>query len=765
MLFNPLFVQIGVPSNLVDSAKSSKLNNTSYLFSDIIRVVNNDNTSGKASTLGDIPQSSAKSTSGLENLLNLFNIKTLSSQVVENSNTAGGTSVNLQELLKKLLAGGNSNVNDFLSALTNDTSAKDSKSLNLLTSETDLNNFLQKLFDALPALKMVAGGDKNFLVKPVSGNNGKDSTNEKQQVEDAIINLLQTNSNVILNFNLGTQQFKIEITKVDGTNSASAENSASAISGNSTAVQTSQGSVPAAATDTAKTDSGLANQTGIPLPDIKASSAGTDNKKLSAEEIKLVDTASANTGAKTSVVKETADTQLTNPLTQTDAQNVQGSSQQTLSNMQNQAQNGDAKYIMTVKIDPVQVQQTEPKNVSQVNEVVQKNIPGNAPAENNMVQLDFSGLDTSNASEHTGSINVDVHGTAKEFFNPPITLKLSMKQQLKSVDNNNVDASNVILDNKTEQKNNLQSSLNPKSFKNDLQNSIDPNSLKNNSQGAADLNPLKNASQVPSHGIQNQVSASESSAENIKQTSNVAQESAQKDSTVKSVEVAAPEIKSSTPNTKAQEGSSSSAAKDSGQVAKNESGNPVLQTENTGDNTDKKFTGDRQKDPELKTGSSQAVGDFDKFVMSKDKVADGGNQFTSSLKTINVSDIVKEFTSIINQKESKSVVLQLKPENLGKIKLSVDIVDNVVHAHVEVENDSVKQMVQSNIDTLKHSLNLNGLQLSAVDVSLSGGQQKSFKSFNTKKKVQYTGGELQLNDEPESLTSRNMGYNTYEYLI
>jgi flagellar hook-length control protein FliK len=91
--------------------------------------------------------------------------------------------------------------------------------------------------------------------------------------------------------------------------------------------------------------------------------------------------------------------------------------------------------------------------------------------------------------------------------------------------------------------------------------------------------------------------------------------------------------------------------------------------------------------------------------------------------------------------------------------------ESVMTTSIEVENESVKQVVQNNIDSLRQTLQQNGIQLSSFSVSLSQQHEQKTPGKSGGKKEKY-----QENDEVKSAAgekktkSKKMGYNTYEYL-
>ncbi len=85
--------------------------------------------------------------------------------------------------------------------------------------------------------------------------------------------------------------------------------------------------------------------------------------------------------------------------------------------------------------------------------------------------------------------------------------------------------------------------------------------------------------------------------------------------------------------------------------------------------------------------------------------------FDSPSKFIKPSQIINEISSFIKKGEVKTLVFKLTPENLGKVRVEVNMIDKAVHANIEVENEAVKQTVQSNFNQLRTSLVQSGIRL------------------------------------------------------
>jgi flagellar hook-length control protein FliK len=91
----------------------------------------------------------------------------------------------------------------------------------------------------------------------------------------------------------------------------------------------------------------------------------------------------------------------------------------------------------------------------------------------------------------------------------------------------------------------------------------------------------------------------------------------------------------------------------------------------------------------------------------------------------------------------------------------------VLTAKIEVENDTVKQIIQSNVEQLKQSLNENGIQLATINISLSNSEHRSARSQFQKKKNSSSENDkkVDIDSGTEIKPKKQYGYNTYEYLV
>ncbi len=200
---------------------------------------------------------------------------------------------------------------------------------------------------------------------------------------------------------------------------------------------------------------------------------------------------------------------------------------------------------------------------------------------------------------------------------------------------------------------------------------------------------------------------------------------------------------------------------------KNEDGTKSLNTNSVNKNLD--------KDENVKAGNEKVETNksfqthFNSELKTREnlevKDAKAFSNFDNQLKNIKPSEIIKEISNFIQKGEHKSVVLNLSPENLGKVKVIVDMVDKTLHANIEVENESVKQTVQTNVEQLKSALMQSGITLAGLTISLNNTDDKNNKASESKRKTSSSSNEeIKTEVKITNTIPKKMGYNTYEFL-
>lgn len=127
-------------------------------------------------------------------------------------------------------------------------------------------------------------------------------------------------------------------------------------------------------------------------------------------------------------------------------------------------------------------------------------------------------------------------------------------------------------------------------------------------------------------------------------------------------------------------------------------------------------------------------------------------------RTQMMKDIVHQIVEQIKvsiKPDSTSMEMQLNPENLGKINLTVVEKNGEMTAKFIAENHAAKEAIESQIQTLKDNLNNQGLKVEAVEVTVS--------DFAFRQDTQTGQGTENQNDKKSSNTSRRkIDLNTFD---
>ena len=141
-------------------------------------------------------------------------------------------------------------------------------------------------------------------------------------------------------------------------------------------------------------------------------------------------------------------------------------------------------------------------------------------------------------------------------------------------------------------------------------------------------------------------------------------------------------------------------------------------------------------------------------------------------------------SALINQiangaKMSGRVRIALNPPSLGTLDMDVIVRNNKVHVILQVENNDVRQILQSNLESLKSSLRNQGLVADTINVSVqeksdganhgadyrSGQSETLFKESKNREgnEEDQEGGQDSLNHDPTLLEEENQGDRSGEH--
>ncbi len=169
----------------------------------------------------------------------------------------------------------------------------------------------------------------------------------------------------------------------------------------------------------------------------------------------------------------------------------------------------------------------------------------------------------------------------------------------------------------------------------------------------------------------------------------------------------------------------------------------------TKDNEDKNIQVEVLKVTDAEESSSGTQSDLSKSDNQELKAAEQFEVFLNNLSKASTSTQanfngnlvqvteIREIASQIIERirvtirpEQSSMELQLNPENLGKVSLSVQSKNGVLTAQFVVQNEISKEAIESQLQTLKDTLNQQGIKVEAIEVTVAAytSQQNSKES-------------------------------------
>ncbi len=85
-----------------------------------------------------------------------------------------------------------------------------------------------------------------------------------------------------------------------------------------------------------------------------------------------------------------------------------------------------------------------------------------------------------------------------------------------------------------------------------------------------------------------------------------------------------------------------------------------------------------------------------------------------------VRQVTQQVETMVSGHRTSSVTLQLEPEHLGKLRVTISISEGAIHTHIVADNHAVRQVLESHSALLQQALQERGLQLGALQVSVQG---------------------------------------------
>lgn len=104
----------------------------------------------------------------------------------------------------------------------------------------------------------------------------------------------------------------------------------------------------------------------------------------------------------------------------------------------------------------------------------------------------------------------------------------------------------------------------------------------------------------------------------------------------------------------------------------------------------------------------------------------------TTVKPSEVLNQVIETAKVIVGQEKSEMVIHLKPDHLGKLELKVVTEQGIVAAKFIAENQQVKEVIETNMQLLKDSLQKQGLSINGVSVQVGQDNRNQYNQPETK---------------------------------
>ncbi len=763
MQFNPLFLPA---NNFVDNSgnlKTFKLSNSSYLFSDIIKVfVGTDLTNNTLETGLTLSQNNiSKQQISAENIFS-FNIGNNnnpenSSEALQNNDTSLNGLKAIIELINKLSVLGQIN----LSQTGDSNKSVDSTNEKLLTS-TGLKTLLVNIINSINSNNLPGSNKVNESTDKDEKSKGKNENNDQiNNLISQILSSLKANNPVIINIISNQENLKLEIGKVDIQGFSNGFNDLDSIikegiSKNKYGESLSKGFAEQNSELTVIDSNPNSSEFKDAVTKLKQSEINTpDNEKdiLSVSENK--------NGLKTLVQdfelsSNDSNVNLSGEIKETISKNGEGivssenkNTSGTILNTDNSGNQKTVDYLKSLKQD---------KNLDKPDLFsIKLEVTGRAKSSSE-VKSDIK------TNMLKGSINQSTNSNTKNFQDSlSIEELIASKSNLKGITKvSNSEQKQSIQQNKelSITESDLKGINKKLSNGNDISIKIENNKAANKfSEQKLESSTSKNVQNISDQVNEQKFTSENPDNKNLENTIKAEFQIPVKDNE-----------KISNNQQDSKTNSTGNIKTDNpGKINANEAPLEDIYNENLEDN--KQNTQGNSKDQsQFSQGKGENV-----FLSYMNKIDMNNMQnirkpvyfdnISEQMKKIDASEIVKEISKLASSEDQKNVVLKLMPESLGKVKISLDINKNIIHAHAEVENEAARSLMQNNIDNLKQSLVQQGMQLNSLNISLSNQKgQKSNKSFLSKRKPVYS-EQIKEIDEKENINiSKHYGYNTYEFL-
>lgn len=150
-----------------------------------------------------------------------------------------------------------------------------------------------------------------------------------------------------------------------------------------------------------------------------------------------------------------------------------------------------------------------------------------------------------------------------------------------------------------------------------------------------------------------------------------------------------------------------------------------------------------QADPDLVINARENSGGIRIMARASEVSAATDHQ---PIQSDELFDQIVERAKLMVKMNGAEMKIDLKPDSLGKLSIKVMFEDGLVTARFVTDNHQVKQMLESNLGTLRHNLENQGLKVDRTEVEVQVGNQPDFGAGNWSRES--WGGQPGLRHQP-----------------
>lgn len=128
--------------------------------------------------------------------------------------------------------------------------------------------------------------------------------------------------------------------------------------------------------------------------------------------------------------------------------------------------------------------------------------------------------------------------------------------------------------------------------------------------------------------------------------------------------------------------------------------------------------------------------DIDDGSFKEGNILNNGIQnITSMQEKIDVLKQVTEKMDVSLFDDKSEMVMKLKPDDLGKVTVKINLENGVISAKFLAESEKVKEILESNFSQLKDSLEKQGMMIQEFSVSVDNGESKENMFYEKRHKL------------------------------